>query len=530
MERRFLALVCIFLFGIGAILACSEVYAKEEDPRYGGSYRAPLLNNPPTLDPAYVQDMYGVAVVHQLFEGLVRFGPDLYVIPALAKNWQVEDGGKTYRFFLRKDARFHNGHPVTIKDVVFSITRLFKTDPQPTILPHLLKISGAEEYRNGKADKVSGLQIVDDNTLAIHLEESYAPFLVALGMYQAKIVPQDVVEENEKAFGQEPIGNGAFRFVDWQQNKSIRLKSFDKYYGGKPFLDEIEFVIYPGINIEAVFHDFSKGKLEEMEVYGEFLQELKKRKDLNWVHRPSLSLQFYGINCIHPRLDNPELRRALTMAIDRKKLMSSVYDNLDEPANQILPPGLPGYNPLKQGAVVNAEAAEMHLKKAVGPLEIVSNSQSSYAQAELKFVRESWGSLGINVEPKFLPDWSEFEQYLESQSVQLYRYVWFADLPDPDDFLRSLFSSDSQFNYMRYHDKQVDQMLQIAVAEIDPIKRASMYNDIQARILKSTPIIPISYLSINMVYQPYVNGIEVSALGAHTTLYDHVWLKKDSHE
>lgn len=533
MERRLVAVVWLVAFCMGAGLGCSNSHAEETSPRYGGSYRVPLLNNPPTLDPAYVQDMYGVAVVQQLFDGLVRFGPDLYVVPALAENWQVKDKGKTYRFFLRKDAQFHDGRPVTAKDAAFSITRLFRTDPKPTILPHLLKISGAAEYRDGTANQVSGLEVENDSTLSIHLIEPYAPFLVALGMYQAKVVPQEVVHRDAKAFGQRPVGNGAFRFVDWRPNKNIRLQGFDRYYGGKPFLDEINYIIYPGINIEAVFQDFTQGRLEEMEVYGEFLEALKKQKDLKWVHRPSLSLQFYGINCQHPRLRSRELRLALTKSIDRKELMTQVYGNLDEPANQILPPGLPGYNPLQEGVVVNVEASRKHLEEAAGesdsraPLEIISNSQSQYAQAELKFVQEAWGALGIEAEPKFLPDWSEFEQFIQSESVQLYRYVWFADLPDPDDFLRSLFASDSQFNYMGYHDEQVDQLLQTAVAEIDPVRRASMYNDIQAKILETAPLIPVSHFSINMVYQPLVNDVEVSALGAHTTLYHRVWLQKN---
>jgi len=97
----------------------------------GGIYRSPLMNNPPTLDPAYVQDQYGVAVSRQLFDGLVQFGPNLMVLPALAKTWQVEENGKVYRFFLRHNARFHNNQPVTVQDVVFSIRRLLRVTPPP---------------------------------------------------------------------------------------------------------------------------------------------------------------------------------------------------------------------------------------------------------------------------------------------------------------------------------------------------------------------------------------------------------------
>jgi len=103
----------------------------EPVPVLGGIYRAPLRSNPATLDPAYVQNEYGVSIVKQLFDGLVRFDPYLSVLPALAETWQVKEKGKVYRFTLRKNARFHNLEPVTPKDVVFSFNRLLRAEPAP---------------------------------------------------------------------------------------------------------------------------------------------------------------------------------------------------------------------------------------------------------------------------------------------------------------------------------------------------------------------------------------------------------------
>lgn len=504
--------------------------ASGKDPRYGGVYRAPLLNNPPTLDPAYVSDMYGVAVVQQLFDGLVQFSPDLYVIPALAENWQVENGGTTYRFSLRSNARFHNGQPVTSQDVVYSLSRLFRVDPPPTILPTLLKIRGAGDYRDGKADRVSGFQIVDDKTLTIHLEQPYAPFLVALGMYQAKIVPGAEVKRDEKLFGQKPIGSGPFEFESWTADKVIRLKAFPDYYGGRAYLDAVNFEIYPGVDVARVFADFTEGKLEEVEVYGEFFNKLRGRKDLKWVHRPSLSLQFYGFNFRNPRLKEP-LRRALSLAIDRRKLQSVVYEDLDEPAVKILPPGLLGSRPAGQENPYDIEKAKeiaKELPPLTDPIEIVSNSQSPYAKAELEFVRESWAKLGIELKVKFIPDWNEFESYLESGAFQVYRYVWFADIPDPDDFFRPLFLSSSPFNYMGFQNEQVDQMIDEAVSITDQVQRASVYHQIEDLILASYPLIPISHYNVNFVYQPRVQGVSVSALGAHNMSYHHIWLRNET--
>jgi ABC-type transport system substrate-binding protein len=498
----------------------------------GGIYRSPLMNNPSTLDPAYVQDQYGVAVTRQLFDGLVKFGPNLMVLPALAKTWQVEENGKIYRFFLRHNARFHNSRQVTVHDVVFSISRLLRVNPPPALLPHLLKIEGAQAFRNHKTDRVDGLHAIDDHVLLIRLNAPHVPFLTALGMYQAAIVPQEEVEKSGKIFAQNPVGSGPFRFISWEKDKSIRLKRFSDYYAGAAFLDGIDYRIYPGGQIERVLSDFKNGELWEMPVYGNIRQELSSIKELQWFHRPSLSLLFYGIRGNHPFLKNSYFRKALSMSIDRNKLMKEVYKGQFEPARTVLPPGMPAYNKTDEMIVHDITPAQDYLKRAMeqetGPiplLEIVSGSMSAFAKAELNFIQKSWARLGIPIKIKFITNWEEFENYLRSNAVQIYRYAWFADIPDPDSFLYPLFASDSPVNFMRFKDSQVDTMLLAARGIVDPVKRAEMYRKIEALVLKSSPIIPLLYLSIDRVYQPGVQGINISALGAHTMTLHRIWLK-----
>ena len=523
---RFLLIVC-------SALVCLKPAFGGEKPLYGGVYRVPLRNNPPSLDPAYAQDIHATTVIQQLFDGLVQFSPELFVTPALAKNWAVEEKGKTYRFFLREDAKFHNGTPVTAADVVFSLSRLLRVTPSLTILPHLSRISGAREYLEGRSDRVSGIEVIDEHTLVVRLEQPYAPFLVALGMYQAKIVPKEIVEKDQSRFGREPVGSGPFLFVSWEPDKIIKLKNFADYFGGRPFLDAIEFLIYPGAESDKTWADFESGKLEQMPVYGDIREKAKNKKGIVFAHRPSLSLLFYGFNCRNEWMQNADLRAALSLAIDRAKLVEAVYGGQFEAANGILPPGLPGHRPNSHQTLYDLEKARQHLLKAVGKdlsqlgeIEVVSNSQSPFAQAELELLGKAWEQLGVKMKAKFITDWSQYKAYLNSSAMQVYRMAWYADMPDPDDMLRPLFASSSPSNYMKYRDETIDRMLQEGLEIADPLQRAGFYQQLEDSVLAAHPLAPLLYLSNDFAYQDYVQGVQLSALGVTNLSFHSVWLNK----
>lgn len=505
----------------------------EPVPIQGGIYRMPLPNNPATLDPAYVQDNYGEAIIHQVFDGLVRFDPYLSVLPALAETWQVKQGGREYRFILRENARFHNLEPVTSGDVIFSIKRLLRTTPAPAVLPHLLKIKGAKEYRDNLLETVPGLRIENDRIFTIHLYEPHIPFLTALGMYQAAIVPQKEVTRLGNDFAKNPVGTGPFKFVSWDWNQSIRLKKFKDYFAGPAYLDEVHYKIYPKGQALKELSDFQQGYIEEMAVYGDIKEKLSGTKGLQWFHRPSLSLFFYGMNLTHPNLADPDLRRALSIAIDRHRFVNQVYKGQFEIARTILPPGMPGYTPLNRMENNNPELARQHLKQALAKktknlpeLEIVSAFNTPRVEQEMAMIKEFWSGLGIKVRVKYITDWDKFEAYLRSDAVQLYRYAWSADMPDPDSFLYSLFASESPTNFMKFKNETVDQMLLTARGVVNPVERAKMYQKIEACVMASSPLIPLFYMSVDRVYQPYVKSVTVSALGAHAMPLNRIWLDK----
>ena len=505
--------------------------------RHGGTYRLPLEIMPTNLDPAYIKDDFGISVAYQLYDGLVQYGPYLNVLPAIARDWQIEREGRVLRFHLRKEATFHDGTPVTAGDVVFSLQRLFRIDPAPSILSHLLYISGSEQYRAKQTETISGLKAVNDHELEIELVEPYAPFLTALAMYQAAIVPEHIADFQNTTLTTTPIGSGPFKVANWEQDKLIRLEQYPSYYAGPSYLDAVEYHIYPGAQRDKVLNDFESGLLEEMAVFGQARTTLSEKEHLQWVHRPSLSLFFYGVNTEHPLLSDSRLRKALSLAVNRDELLKEVYNNQFEAASTVLPPGMPAHNRDVPVVKEDISLAKDLISQITGPgssaplkLEIVSASQSAFAQAEFKYIQERWRSIGIETSIKYITDWQAYENYLQSDAMQLFRFSWTADMPDPDNFLQPLFGSSSPVNFSNYSNPAVDGLLKEAAGTVDEVKRAGLYQRVEQTVMEDHPIIPLFYLSIDRVYQPYVNGINNTPLGWQAVRLHRTWLDTTSAE
>ena len=184
-------------------------------------YRFPLPADPPTLDPMHITDTVSDTVVRRIFNGLVRFSPDLQIVPDLAENWIISDNGLKYKFFIREGVRFHNGREVTAEDVLYSFTRLVDSaaardagDMPSERAQMLFPVKGARAFFEGNSESFTGFEAPDENTFVIHLEQQYAPFLAVLCMSNFAIVPREVVEEDWKGFAQKPfLANQRLRLV-----------------------------------------------------------------------------------------------------------------------------------------------------------------------------------------------------------------------------------------------------------------------------------------------------------------------------
>jgi ABC-type transport system substrate-binding protein len=525
----------VLILGVSLALACQSQSPQtserpQSQPVRGGTYRAALPWQPGALDPAFSTDIYSVTVIQQVFDGLVQFDQSLNVVPALATDWRVSPDGLIYTFNLRRGVKFHNGDPVTAKDFVYSFTRILDPGQRASVRSFFEKLSGAEAYVRGKAKGVAGLKALDPYILEIALKEPFAPFLSVLAMKSSKVMCRREVERWGKDVGHHPVGTGPFRLESWSGNQIVLSANAD-YFEGPPYLEKVVFTVYPGAQNEKIANDFHAGMLEETPVYGTITKELSAKTGYNLVRKPSLSLLFYGMNCRNELLTDPLVRQAISFAVNKPRIIREVYKDHFVLATTTLPPGMPGYTPENATYDYNPEKAKELLAKAGHEhpnkkvsLTLLSASQSSVAQQELAMVAEDLAAVGIELQVQYQTDWPTFEARLSHEGLQMYRYAWFADIPDPDNFLNILCGSGSRYNFMRYSNPRVDHLLSQALVETDVLKRAKLYREAERIILSDAPMVPLMYLTFESAFQPYVRGLEISSLGQPYIPLKKIWL------
>jgi oligopeptide transport system substrate-binding protein len=504
---------------------------------YGGVYRRPVWDEPLTLDPAFTTDVYASSVVQQVFDGLVQFDADLNVIPSIASSWSASYDGMTWTFHLRQGVKFHHGRKVMADDFVYSFMRLL--DPQ-TKSPHtwlLERVQGARKFLAGEAERVEGLRALDDYTLQITLAQPYASFISLLGMAQAKVVPREEVERLGLRFGRQPIGTGPFRFVSWVAGEEIILRANEEYFEGRPFLDRLHYRIFPAHDLQTSLGAFEAGHLEDAKLPAHERQRLINEARYTFFRKPLLVTLFLWMNTRDVPLSNPKVRQAINCAINRSAINHTIRQNRFVQARGILPSGMPGYNPELLGYEYNLQRARQLLAEAGYPgghglpaLELWSSVVSPEAQAEHEAIRHDLQHIGIAVELYNAESWKHFRtEILGKRPGAMYRSAWHADFPDPDNFLFPLFHSQSANNYANYSNPEVDRLLEQAQREVDDLKRLQVYRQAEALIMADAPTVNLVYYTFEHLFQPYVSGIELNALGERHIPMKKIWLNKAHH-
>ncbi len=456
---------------------------------------------PPTLDPHITVSSESALYVVEIYGGLVTIDRNLQVAPDLAKDWEISSGGKTYTFFLREDAKFHNGKPVTAQDFKWSMERA--SDPatlSPVVDVYLGDIEGFKAKIEGRADSIPAIRVIDDHTLSITIDAPKVFFLSKLTYPTAYVLDRENVEGNERWFN-EPNGTGPFKLAEYAPGEFIRLERNDLYHLNPAKLAGVDFSLSGGDSLLMYEND-------EIHVTGVGLINLASILDpANPLSEdiiqapPGFDVSYFGMNTEEPPFDDLKVRQALNYAVDKATLATVLLEDLVVPARGILPPALPGYTPDIQGYEYDPEKARRLLRESKYgdnldefPRVVLTLPGSFGASVGpvIEAIVQMWReNLEIDIEI-LQTEWAIFLKDLHDVRFQMFGgLAWIADYPDPENFLDGLFYSKSNNNNSNYSNLEVDALLEKARVEQDQEVRFETYHRIEQMIMDDAPWVPL---------------------------------------
>lgn len=499
-------LLFIYCFSLIFLTACSS------QNRLKGYIYYRLAANPTTLDPSQIVDVTGGTIAAKLFNGLVRLGDDFKIKPDIAERWSVSNDGLRYTFYLKHGVCFSNRREVKAYDFKYSFQRILDRAGKSPNSWVLEKITGADEFMKGKADDVRGIKVTDDYTLDIHLKKPFSPLLNLLAMTAAYVVPREEVERWGPDFSSHPMGTGPFILKEWRPNREIILVKRTGYFEPPAKVQGLIYRIIPE-DLTAVT-EFEIGNIDILTIpASEFSRYRKDPEKKNYISSMyGLNTYYIGLNCSRPPFDNLNLRKAMNYTIDRVKMLNTIYEKRGRLASGPLPdvmreweqPVHYEYNPEKAKELVKKGGSDgitinFYITADQEVIDIAEVIQS--------YIRE----LGINVRIKQL-EWSAYKEAVNKGEADMFYLSWWADYPDPENFLFPLFHSSNHGaagNRVRYTNRQVDALIEKGQQAMDEKQRNLFYRQAEEMIIADAPWVFLWHRTDFTIRQPWIKNYRI---------------------
>ena len=489
-----------------------------------------LADQPASLDPGQTQYTYETAVLRAIGEPLLKPRPGLDgVSPAAAQSYEVNSSGTAYVFHLRSNAKYWDGTPVKAADFVYAWQRLIDprlAAPNETLFADAVlngeRVSLMDPQRDGAtldaAIATLGLKAVDDLTFQVQLERPDPAFIWLAAMPAGAPIRKDVVATNGDKWATSPdtlVTNGPFKVTDMAKNDHIRVERNPNYWGPKPTLARIDFVIAG--DGAAALDKYKSGALDVTSVQPAQAAAVTSDSTLNreLVKTPNLEVFWLTFRVNSPPLNNAKLRLAIAQAIDRDAFVSQVLAGQGSPASTFIPKGMDGYEP-KLGAqkfdVAQARAslAASGLSAKQVSVTFSFDQSSDFRKATAKFVHDQLvNNLGINVVLQGLDPNTLASQRTSGQFQISGPDGWSADYPDQADWY-DIFLTTHYLNVAFWQNQQYDNFVRVARTDTDPSRRAQEYVQAQSMLVGEAPVAFLAQTASWYLVRPYVRGIITS--------------------
>ena len=524
------ALLTCGLWGCGAETDLPQPIGGESGQELAGNQVLRWGNGaePQSVDPHRTEGVPGSNIGRDLFEGLISEAPDGTVIGGAAESWQVSDDGRTYTFALRRDARWSNGDPVTADDFVYSLRRSLDPATLSRYTFILNPIVNAEAAAAGRLPTTDiGVRAVDTHTLEIELVNSTPYFLGLLTHSASYPVHPPSIEAHGGQYARPGnlVSNGAYQLDEWVVQSHVKLVRNPFYWDNdETTIDEVWY--YPTEDQTAELSRYRAGELD--------LTNSIPKRQLRWIREnlpdelvvaPYLGAYYYGFNMTQPPFDgSPELRRALTLAVDREIITGQITAAGEVPSYGWVPPV---QNYTGQQMPEAAWTQEQRIEEArrlyalagysdENPLrtQIIYNTQEDHRRIAVAIASMWKEALGVEV--KILNQ--EWKVFLDTRrqriETEVYRGGWIGDYNDAYTFAE-LFESNSALNDSGYSNPQYDQLLRDATEEGDTVRRAELLQQSERILLEDLPILPLYFYVSSRMVKPWVGGYTSNIMDHH---------------
>ncbi|MBY3444166.1 ABC transporter substrate-binding protein [Rhizobium laguerreae] len=479
----------------------------QETPKQGGDIVVTYKDDITTLDPAIGYDWVNWSMIKSLYSRLMDYAPGTpNPVPSLAESFTVSPDGLTYTFKLHKGVKFSNGREVVASDVKYSIERAVDPKTQGPGAGFFGAIKGFEDETGGKTTTLSGIETPDDSTVIFNLSRPDATFLHVLAINFASVVPKEAVEAAAGDFGKKPVGSGTFILKDWTIGQQLVFeRNKDYFVKGVPYIDS--FKVEVGQEPLVALLRLQKG---EVDIAGDGIPpakflEIKNSADgaQMIVDGEQLHTGYITLNTKVKPFDNVKVRQALNMAINKDRI-TRILNGRAKPANQPLPPLMPGYDKSFTGYAYDVAKAKALLAEAGYPdgFETVLYSTNTDPQPRIaQAIQQDLAAVGVKAEVRALAQANVISAGgTEGEAPMIWSggMAWIADFPDPSNFYGPILGCAGAvpggWNWSWYCNADLDKRAVVADSMSDPAKaaeRTAAWGKIFTDIMADAPWIPV---------------------------------------
>lgn len=479
------------------------------------------LSEPKYIDPYNVSENQGTSIVGSMFDGLMVWDwkSSSAVPQCAASDPEVSADGLVYTFKLKEGMTFHNGDPVDAESFVRGWTRV--ADPKMAapsdIAYHLAPVAGYDDFNQGNADSFAGLKAVDELTFEVTLSAPMSDFPAVCCHPGLVPVPKAALDD-PKSFLEQPIGNGPFKMDEpWKHNQYINLVKFDKYHGVAPKLDAVYCSIQK--DPDTAYNEFKAGSMDfamiptgqiknNKEKYGVSEDGYTSTPGKQCLLGVTLSTYFMVPCSNDPVLADVNVRRALSLAINRQNIVDTLYEGSRKPATSVMPPEIDddeqntweycAYDPERAKKILDEAGYKADASGKRG-LEITLNYNGDGGHEDLMSTLQlDLEAVGFTVKQDAV-EWATYLDNMSSNNFSLARMGWTADYPTMDNFLYPNFFSTADNNYAKYNNAEADKLMLEARQIQDDEERKAACRKICGLIGEDMPVIPLFYYSHNYV-------------------------------